>query len=406
MAKKNNKRKKRLSLAMPSGYSMSMHASLILLNLFGFLMILSANMTSGTSKDDLMRVALKETMFIVVSYVAMVFVARRFSFRKLQKYYWHLLAGLLIALFATLAFPEVNGAKAWIRLGGITVQPAEFMKVFMILIVAQSLGDKKPMQANKENFFRMMLHPLFIIILVAFIVVIAQSDLGTGVVILGIAYMTMLIPNNPVLKGLQKVMIALVFLGLFLVFFLTTPTGVAMVEKMNIPAYMIDRFKISSNPFSNRYDFGYYQIFNGIVALVKGGLLGVGYGQGFIKYSYLPESQNDAILAVIVEELGMIGFLFLMLLYGVLVYQLIKYAFRVKTEKDRMILVGTLSYLVIHFVFNVGGITAFIPLTGVPLLLISAGGSSRMAIMMAFGLSQNVIARHRSLSRKQRRARK
>ncbi len=406
MAKKNNKRKKRLSLAMPSGYSMSMHASLILLNLFGFLMILSANMTSGTSKDDLMRVALKETMFIVVSYVAMVFVARRFSFRKLQKYYWYLLAGLLIALFATLAFPEVNGAKAWIRLGGITVQPAEFMKVFMILIVAQSLGDKKPMQANKENFFRMMLHPLFIIILVAFIVVIAQSDLGTGVVILGIAYMTMLIPNNPVLKGLQKVMIALVFLGLFLVFFLTTPTGVAMVEKMNIPAYMIDRFKISSNPFSNRYDFGYYQIFNGIVALVKGGLLGVGYGQGFIKYSYLPESQNDAILAVIVEELGMIGFLFLMLLYGVLVYQLIKYAFRVKTEKDRMILVGTLSYLVIHFVFNVGGITAFIPLTGVPLLLISAGGSSRMAIMMAFGLSQNVIARHRSLSRKQRRARK
>lgn len=402
MVKKKHQRKKRFSLAMPSGYSMSMHAALILLNLFGFLMILSANMTSGTSRDDLLVVALKETMFIVVSYIAMVFVARRFSFRKLAKYYWHLLIALMLALVATLAFPEVNGAKAWIRLGGVTVQPAEFMKVFMILIVAQSFGDKRPMEANKENFIRIITHPFIIIALVAFLVVIAQSDLGTGVVILGIAYMTMLIPDNPVLERMQKIMTVLIFVGLFLVFFLTTPTGVAFVESMNIPPYMIDRFKISSNPFTNRYDFGYYQIFNGIVALVKGGFWGVGYGQGFIKYSYLPESQNDAILAVIVEELGMIGFLFLMFLYGVLVYQLIKYAFRVKTEKDRIILVGTLSYLIIHFVFNVGGITAFIPLTGVPLLLISAGGSSRMSIMLAFGLSQNVIARHRSLMKKKR----
>lgn len=383
---------------------MSMHASLILLNLFGFLMILSANMTSGTSKDDLLRVAIKESMFLVVSYIAMVFVARRFSFRKLKKYYWYLLGGLILSLMATLLFPSVNGAKAWIRLGGITIQPAEFMKVFIMLVVAQSLGDKPPLKANKENFRRMMLHPLLIIFVVAALVVVAQSDLGTGVVILGIAYMTMLIPNNPVLSRLQKLMIVFVFIGLVLVFVLTTPRGVAFVEKMNIPAYMIDRFKISSNPFTNRYDFGYYQIFNGIVALVKGGMWGVGYGQGFIKYSYLPESQNDAILAVVVEELGMVGFSFIMVLYGVLVYQLMKYTFRVKSEKDRMILVGTLSYLVIHFVFNVGGITAFIPLTGVPLLLISAGGSSRMAVMMAFGLAQNVIARHRTTERKKGRA--
>ena len=106
-------------------------------------------------------------------------------------------------------------------------------------------------------------------------------------------------------------------------------------------------------------------------------------------------AESDSILAIIVEELGIIfGFLPIVVLYSLIFYQLMKYTFLVKSEKDKAILVGTLAYFFIHFLLNVGGVTALIPLTGVPLLFISAGGSSRLAVMIAIGLSQNVIARY------------
>ena len=402
MKKNNNKTFKLGKLAMPSGYSMSIHAMIIILNLFGFLMILSANMTAGTSSSDLTKVAVKEVGFIVISYFMMVQVAKRFSFKKFQKYYPIITIGIFLALLSTLAFGGVGGAKAWIRLGPITLQPSEFAKIYVILLFAYWFGDRKSIKPGLKRLWKFVRMPILMVLAIGVIVVILQSDLGSGVVVLGIAYITLLVPGNPVLSKMQKVMFGLMFFGFFLLFFLTTTMGVSMVEKLNIPPYMIERFKISSNPFSDRYGFGYYQIFNGIVALVKGGLFGVGYGQGFIKYSYLPESQNDAILSVVVEELGMVGFSIILIGYGVIMYQLIKYAFKVKSERDKMILIGTLSYIMIHFVFNIGGITAFIPLTGVPLLLISAGGSSRMAIMIAIGLAQNVIARYRSAERKRR----
>lgn len=392
--------RKYLNLKMPSGYSKTMHAAVIFINIFGFFMILSANMTSTADSASLSKVVIKEIGFIVASYYIMVQVARHFSFKLFQEKYFHFLFIMIVMLASTMLFGSVRGARAWIRLGPITIQPSEFAKVFIILLMANAIGDKQRIGQKIKKPWPLMKHPLIITLFIVFFVTIPQSDLGSAVVIAGIAYIVTLVPSNSALSKMQKILFGFLFVGLIMMFLVTTPKGVAMIEKLSIPSYMINRFKISSNPFTNRYDNGYYQIFNGIVALVKGGMFGVGYGKGFIKYSYLPESENDAILAVVIEELGMIGFLIILILYGIMIYQLIKYAFLVKSEKDKMILIGTLSYIMIHFVFNIGGITAFIPLTGVPLLFISAGGSSRMAIMMAIGLSQNVISRHRMSQRR------
>lgn len=394
--------RKYLKVKMPAGYSMLIHGAVIMLNLFGFLMILSANMTSTANRASLAVVAVKEIGYIIISYYIMVMCARYFSFKKFHDNYFIILLVMIASLLLTLAFPEVNGSQAWIRIGGITIQPSEFAKVFVILVMANSLADKPRLGAKLKRAWPLVKPPLFVVGGVVGIVLIAQSDLGSAVVIAGIAYIISLIPSNSALNRTQKIMFGLLFVGLLSLYFVTTPKGVAMIENLPIPSYMIQRFKISSNPFINRYDFGYYQIFNGIVALVKGGLIGVGYGKGFIKYSYLPESQNDAILAVVVEELGMIGFLVILILYAIVLIRLLRLSFSVKTERDKMILVGTVTYIMIHFVFNIGGITALIPLTGVPLLFVSAGGSSRMAIMMAIGLSQNVISRHRRNNRQQR----
>ena len=113
---------------------------------------------------------------------------------------------------------------------------------------------------------------------------------------------------------------------------------------------------------------------------------------------YLPEATTDYILPIIVEELGIFGFLFIVLLYGVILYRLFYYAFKAKSEGYKVILIGTAMYLSVHFLLNVGGVSGLIPLTGVPLLFISSGSSSLLSVCIAIGISQAVISRIRTAS--------
>ena len=125
----------------------------------------------------------------------------------------------------------------------------------------------------------------------------------------------------------------------------------------------------------------------------EGGLKGKGIGNSTRKYMNFPEANNDFILAIIIEECGFIGFLFLLALYGFIIYRLFYYARRIKSESARIILVGTAMYFFLHIFLNVGGVTGLIPLTGVPLLMISSGGSSTLSVMCAVGIAQAVIMR-------------
>ena len=123
--------------------------------------------------------------------------------------------------------------------------------------------------------------------------------------------------------------------------------------------------------------------------------MGKGFGNSLNKYGYIPEAQTDFILSIVVEEFGILGFTVIFIFYSMIFVKLIQFALKASKEFDKIVLIGTLSYIVVHFIFNVGGLTALLPLTGVPLLFLSAGGSSRMAIMLAIGISQSIIVRIR-----------
>lgn len=378
---------------MPKGYSKSIHASVLLLTVFGLFMIISASATVNTMETSrLLFVFVKELGFIIVSYWLMVKFARYFSFSKFKKYYSPILVLSFIFLLLTLAFPEVNGAKAWIHLKVATVQPSEFMKILVVLVLAHSLGEKG---AGKSKFTDLAMHPVFIIVSICLIVLVLQNDLGTAMIIAMMALITLMVFANSELIKVQTVLIGLFTLGLTGLLFFGTEHILNVFSKLpGVSDYMLDRFRVSANPFLDRHGAS-AQIFNGLAAFVSGGLWGVGYGKGFLKFSFIFAAESDSILAIIVEELGVItGFLPIIILYAIIIYQLMKYSFLVDSEKDKAILVGSIAYFFVHFLLNVGGITALIPLTGVPLLFISAGGSSRMAVMIMIGLSQNVIARH------------
>ena len=385
----------KFSLSMPKGFSKPIHLSVLLLTVFGVIMIISSSATvRNPGMMSLLKITLKELVFIVLSYFLMVTVARNYSHTKLRKYYGLMLFVTVALLAVTQMFPGANGAKAWIQLPGFTIQPSESAKVSVILIVAMSLGDKK----NPRNSWSdLMTHPFLLVCGIGFFVLIFQRDLGSAFIIFLIALICLMVPSNLRLKKTQMVFLVLFVLFIFVLIISTTPTGIKFIDALPLPSkihYMADRFRFSANPFLDRYDSS-AQIFNGLAAFASGGLFGVGFGQGFLKYSFIYAAESDSILAIIVEELGVIfGFMPIVILYGIIMYQLMRYTFLVDSEKDKIILVGTLAYFFVHFLLNVGGVTAIIPLTGVPLLLISAGGSSRMAVMIAVGLAQNVIARH------------
>lgn len=394
---KQKTERKKLNLKMPYGYSLSIHVTTIVLNLFGLLMIVSASMNLKNTSRTLTFTLVKEIAFIVVSYILMVIFAKYFKMSFFKKYFWPLLGLTIAALLATLAFGEVNGAQAWIRFGSVTIQPAEFAKVFVILMIALFLGDRKAVKS--KSVWDYILLPTLVILLMLFIITVLQSDLGSAVVLLGIAFVCYLIPSNIKLKRMQLMFAILFVLGIVVLVMINNPQGAEFLNKLPLPDYMVKRFLTSADPLHDMYNDS-YQVFNSLVAIIQGGVFGKGFAQSINKYGYIPEAHTDFILAIIIEELGILGFLVIFIGYGLILINLMKYSFKVRSEQDKIILVGVASYIVIHFVFNVGGITAFIPLTGVPLLLVSSGGSSRMAVMIAIGLAQSVISKHNTYEKR------
>ena len=164
-------------------------------------------------------------------------------------------------------------------------------------------------------------------------------------------------------------------------------------EKFPYFAHITTRFENAINLF--RPYVGGYQPINGLYGIARGGLQGVGFGESIQKYGYLTQSDNDYILSIVIEELGVFGLGIIVAGYAIIIKRLFYYAFRTKSEGYKVILIGTAMYIFAHFVLNVGGVGGLIPLTGVPLLFISSGGSSMMSIMSAIGISQAIIARIR-----------
>lgn len=375
----------------------------IALAIFGLVMAVSASMTSADNSSRLLIVqTAKQFVYFIISYIGMVLASKYFSFKKLKPLIMPLSIAMTLLLLFTLFFDPVNGAQAWIRLPLVvmefTIQPSEFAKVSTILLVAMYVGD---VSRNTKRSAKEILSPVFLIIAIqAFIILFLQDDLGSAIVLMAIAVFTLLIPSHPKIRLAQNIGLILLTIGIVAAGFLLTDRGLALIASTNLlKNYQLARFTDYANPFLNITGSG-YQLAGSLVAFSRGSIFGQGLGQSIQKYGYLPEARTDFILSLIAEELGFIGVMAVMVLYGLLIWRLLYYAVKVVSEKDKIVLVGTVAYLFVHFIFNVGGITATIPLTGVPLLLLSSGGSSTMAIMLAIGLSQNVISRYNSTKRR------
>lgn len=390
--------KKRLSR---KGADRAIYFSIFVLAIFGIVMIGSSSV--GSVSQHGVSYAIKnmvmQSIYVGVGIFAMIVMTKTFTSK------WVNYSNVLVLYFSGLIamaicrlFTSVNGSYAWIRLFGFTIQPAEFMKLFLVLLLAYYLTEidkaltpkaKFKSKEKRENFFKYKIKHALVIpgifLAVAFLVgAFVQKDFGTSVILLMMGFICFMATPRTYYRKYKKLAWALVAVaGAFLVIFFT---GI-------FKSYQIDRIASWLQPLKD-YTGSSYQLVNSLIAFSNGGLFGVGLGNSTQKFSYIPEAQNDFIGAVIYEELGIIGLALIIIPTCIIIFKLLSYAEKVKDDKEKIILIGVASYFLLHLFVNLGGISGLIPMTGVPLLLISSGGSSAVVSFLGIGICQAIIAKY------------
>jgi cell division protein FtsW len=266
---------------------------------------------------------------------------------------------------------SINGARRWIGPGSLQFEPSELMKFALVLYVAALLA-RHPRQVHD---LRALAKPLLAVVGAACLLVFTQPDLGTAMVI-AFTVTAMLIAAGIPMRKLA--MVGGSVLGLVLLYAIARP-------------YARARLTSFIDPWAHASGSG-FQAVQGQIAIGSGGLFGVGPGQSVQKIFYLPEAPTDFILAVIAEELGVVGVFALLFLYGLIAYAGLRAAKAARSLYSALIAVGVTALILGQALLNVFAVLGLAPLTGVPLPFVSYGSSSLIVMLAAMGLLLNVAA--------------
>lgn len=368
-----------------------------LLMIFGTVMVVSTNMgvTVGSTMS-LVSVLVKQIIFMALAWLAgMIFVSRMFNYRRARFWQVALLLFYLLALIATFVIGiDVNGSRAWIRIGSfLTIQPSEFGKPLLIMCLALSAGSIHILPEEKRKFSYVFRYPIIMICLSVIFVGGLQKDFGSLAITMIIGLVGILIPSYASLEKWQRGFA--IFVGILFVLFVVgcylTDAFVDLFGNVGLLRHIAVRIENMKNPYLDIHGDG-YQPSNALYAIADGGLKGTGFGTSVRKYGFLTQAESDYILAIIIEELGIMGLSIVVVGYGIIFWRLIHWALRASKQEDKVLLCGVATYFFAHFIINVGGVSTLIPMTGVPLLLISAGGSALIAVNIALGMAQSRIS--------------
>jgi cell division protein FtsW len=339
---------------------------------FGLIMVYSAS--SGiavVNGSNPLSPLVRQGTYAVLGIACMVGAAR-FRYRR-----WRLLSPILMLIaLAGLVMVKVpgigvriNGAERWVVAGPLTLQPSEFAKLAMVVFCAAVLtARKRPPRSIKE-----LVNPVGAVALVVCGLVALEPDLGTTIAIAVMVTGVLIVAGTPfrLLVGTAGIVSA----------------GAALVISQN--AYMHARLLAFMHPWQDAGGSGYQNV-QALLSLGSGGIWGKGLGQGTVKNGYLPEAPSDMIAAVIGEELGLIGILVTVLAFAAFAVLGFRVAMRTRDPFGKFLATGITCLVTGQAVVNLGAVLGFLPLTGVPLPLISSGGSSLIVFLTLIGTLLNV----------------
>ena len=367
--------------------------TLLVLLVLSCMMVYSASMignkygtfTSGVPVSETYFLQ-RQAMWVVIAYFAFLFfsVAIPFEVFKDKRVLKNGFIVMVILLFIPLLMPAINGAKSWIRIGGLSFQPSTLSQLFIIMYMAYILETRKVklrQLCTSSELFSIFSIPLALIAVIAL-----QNDTGMILITLSVIGI-MTLCSNIHFKNIKKILtLAIIGVALLIMYLLIKASF------SNGTSYRTNRLKVFLNPFSENLSAAADQVINSYIAFGNGGLVGRGLGNSIQKLGYLPEAHTDFILAIIAEELGLIGVLFVISLLGILIGKVIFAGTKSKNTFSAMYALGFASLLIVQAVVNIGGVTASIPMTGVPLPFISNGGSSLLILSVGLGIATNVLS--------------
>lgn len=357
--------------------------STIILIIIGTLSIVSASSRETVSRYDY---SVYHYFFQQMIMISAGLIAALIIFFFPTKYYklfapilWVLVFSCLIGLFIYSSIKR--GSINWLTIKKFTFQPSEFAKP--IIIVSMSLFfELASKYINHPRFNNLRFIAFWICIgLIIPAIVFFQGDLGTSIILFSISGVMFL--ASPLDKKV-KLKTCLVMLGAFVLVVLTLllGRGYVLTEEQKSRIFF-------AKPCSKYEDDG-YQVCNGLIAINNGGLTGLGIGKSKQKYSYIPDPHTDSIFAIIVEEKGLSLGLIIILVYIWMLKRLYKICMEASTIRGRYMVFGCIIYLSLHLILNLGGLLAVLPLTGVPLPLISYGGSFTISFLAMLTIVQVV----------------
>jgi cell division protein FtsW len=345
--------------------------TIYMLILFGMVMILSASSVRAFQSTGDSYYYIKKQLVSLGIGSGLLFFCYLIPIKRLQSVSRYAVL-ISLAMLAAILVPgigkEVDGASRWIPLGAFRLQPSEFAKIAVVMYTADYLARNKGGFKNIRN-----LQLYGVVMGLTAMLIMLQPDMGTTITIC-ISAVAMLF-----ISGLNLRYI----LGIF------TTGGIVGALLIYIEPYRFSRFLAFLDPNRDPTGAG-WQIKQSMIAFGSGGLLGVGLGMSGQKYFYLPAAHTDFIFAIIGEELGLIGTLFVLGLFTTFAYYGVRVSLSSKSRFSQLLGSGITAMIVLQAIVNMGAVTGILPVTGIPMPFISYGGSSLIVNLMVVGMLMRI----------------
>jgi cell division protein FtsW len=336
---------------------------------FGLIMVFSASSVEALIADEASYAVFARQLLFAVLGAAAAGVASRLDVRWWKRLAFPTIVVSVLLLAAVIPFGRsVNGNRNWLAIGPVQFQPAEFAKLGLVLVGAVIFANKSSRMSSIVHVVLPYLVPISIVVLG---LILAGHDLGTALVVLVIIASVLLVAGAP-----KRVFAAAGGFALIGVAFLVTGSSNRM-----------DRITRWLDPSCQADPDGWCgQSVHGLYALADGGWWGVGLGASKEKWEWLSEAHNDFIFAIVGEELGLPGTLMILLLFGILAWACFRLVTRTQDRFVRIAGFGIMAWLIGQAIINIGAVIGLFPVIGVPLPLVSAGGSSLVTTLVALGV--------------------
>lgn len=344
----------------------------LLLVVVGLVMVFSASAVVAQERFHSAYALLGRQIIYALGGMLALVVLMHVDYRKYNspRFIYPVVAMTTLLLVIVLFFPGLNGSHRWIRLGGFfNFEPSEIAKPVLVLFLAWFLHTRlDAMRDAKRTLLRAAIIPLVMVALV-----LRQPDLGTAMVLAAVTAMMMMFAGMEWKYLLVAIGAALPVLAAMLI----------------LVPWRRERMLVFLHPLADPMGAGYH-ITQSLIAVGSGGLTGRGYMEGIEKLFYLPESATDFIFANIAEELGLIGCLSILALYVMLGVRGFRAAFRAQDPFARLVALGITATILLQAFFNISVVLSLVPAKGIPLPLISYGGTSIFCTLASIGILLNI----------------